>query len=251
MPSFEETGTVNTPGSGSQPEPSAYPEDGAYCESTRRVALVSPFPASLRPLVEALTVRCFDVMVFHFENDPMLSALQADFLIIDRTKGAPGGPETELKAGRTIILLGAGGTVPDGSGYEALQWPCPVDTVLRKLEEWASPGRTGGISGAGQLRHKDIVMDLRRMTVTRSGARVELTKTEFDLLKVLLAGGGEVLSRQDIMQRLWGENYFGGSNSVDVHIKSLRQKLGDDPKRPKYIETVRGIGYRISDEISS
>jgi len=215
------------------------------------VALVSPFPATLRPLVEALTARCFDVMVFHFESDPMLSALQTDFLIIDRTKGAPGGQAMDPKPGRTLFLLGAGGTLPAGSGYEVLQWPCPADTVLRKLEEWAVRGQAGGISGADQLRHKDIVVDLRRMTVTRSGARVELTKTEFDLLKVLLAGGGGVLSRQEIMQRLWGENYFGGSNSVDVHIKSLRQKLGDDPKRPKYIETVRGIGYRISDEISS
>ncbi|WJH36079.1 winged helix-turn-helix domain-containing protein [Paenibacillus sp. CC-CFT747] len=100
---------------------------------------------------------------------------------------------------------------------------------------------------AGTLQHKDLTVDMRRMTARREGERVELTKTEYDLLTALLAADGEVLTRDALMDRVWGDTYFGGSNTVDAHIKSLRQKLGDDPRRPRYIATVRGAGYRLAD----
>nr|WP_240464281.1 response regulator transcription factor [Paenibacillus apiarius] len=103
------------------------------------------------------------------------------------------------------------------------------------------------MDGNEQLRFKDVVVDLKRFIVLKAGTKIDLTRTEFDLLKGLLLRGGGVMTRQEIMEFVWGENYFGGSNSVDVHIKSLRQKLGDAPKNPKYIVTVRGIGYRIAD----
>ena len=100
----------------------------------------------------------------------------------------------------------------------------------------------------GQLRMKDIIVDVRRMSVHLAGRRIELTKTEFDLLTTLIRSGGAVLTRQEMMEQVWGENYFGGSNSIDVHIKSLRQKLGDDPRSPRYIVTVRGVGYLLARE---
>ncbi|UUZ86595.1 helix-turn-helix domain-containing protein [Paenibacillus sp. P26] len=75
-----------------------------------------------------------------------------------------------------------------------------------------------------------------------------MTKTEFELLRHLLDAAGTVLTRQELMDAVWGEHYFGGSNTVDVHMKSLRHKLGDNPREPQYIATVRGVGYRIVDK---
>jgi two-component system, OmpR family, alkaline phosphatase synthesis response regulator PhoP len=221
------------------------PQEGEFCDSTRRIIIISPYPAALRSLMMALTVRCYDVMLFHHEKDPMLPMLQGDLLIVDRTKG-PVEISTAV-AGKMQAQLSLVSSEEESAG-DSLVWPCPVEAMLLRIEELASQSTTFHFSKeADQLQFKDLVVDLRRITVHRSGSRVELTKTEFDLLKAMLQAAGGVLSRQELLEQVWGEGYFGGSNSVDVHIKSLRHKLGDDPKKPQYISTVRGVGYRIAD----
>lgn len=221
------------------------PQEGEFCDSTRRIIIISPFPAALRHLMMALTVRCYDVLLFHHEKDPMLPMLQGDLLIVDRTKGPiEVSPAVAGKMQAQLSLI----SDEAGAAGDSLAWPCPVETVLLKIEELASRSTTFHFTkDADQLQCKDVVVDLRRMTVQRGGERVELTKTEFDLLRSLLQAAGKVLSRQELLEQVWGDGYFGGSNSVDVHIKSLRQKLGDDPKQPQYISTVRGVGYRMAD----
>lgn len=235
--------------------PAALPdamEEGAFCETTNRIVLVSPYPASIRSLLTALTVRCYDVLVFHHENDPVLQSIQSDLLIVDRTstRSASSSAPAALKdkaVPQLFLVNHAVNAVTLETEGESLQWPCPIEEALRRIERLI---RSGGaaVNSSEQLRLKDVVLDLKRFTVQRGDQRVELTRTEFDLFKALIAAGGSVLSRQEIMDTVWGDGYFGGSNSVDVHIKSIRQKLGDDPKKPQYIITVRGIGYRIADE---
>nr|WP_245339339.1 winged helix-turn-helix domain-containing protein [Paenibacillus shirakamiensis] len=85
------------------------------------------------------------------------------------------------------------------------------------------------------------------MSVYRSGAKIELTKTEYDLLVKLLLSEGAVQTREDLLSDIWETSFLGGSNVVDVHIKSLRKKLGDRASEPSYITTVRGVGYRMAD----
>lgn len=225
-------------------------EEGAYCETTRRIVILSPFPAAIRQLVMALTIRCYDVMVFHHEHDPALTALHTDLILIDRTR-AVGLPAFRLPTGSTsvpILLVGSQEEAEETEG-EAIVWPCPIETALQRIDEAARRHRAiPALEPTGLLRYKDLSMDLKRITLQRGNKRVELTKTEFDLLKALMASGGAVLTREDIMDAVWGDQYYGGSNSVDVHIKSLRHKLGDDPKKPLYIATVRGVGYRLADE---
>ncbi|MDF2714608.1 MAG: DNA-binding response regulator [Paenibacillus sp.] len=239
---------------GGSTDPAADPmdgfEEGAYCETTRRVVIISPYPASVRSLVMALTIRCYDVLVFHHENDPILTTIQSDLVIVDRTKSTADESMKPIAfAKNALMLIGASADEAAAAGNDSLVWPCPIPSALAKVEELASrndPYPTP--DNAGQwLRHKDVVMDLKRITVHKAGMKIELTRTEFDLFKMMLANGGGVLTRQDMMRQLWGDSYFGGSNSVDVHVKSLRHKLGDDPKVPQYIATVRGIGYRIAD----
>jgi DNA-binding response OmpR family regulator len=82
-------------------------------------------------------------------------------------------------------------------------------------------------------------------TVTRAGVPVELTKTEFKLLTELATEPGRVLSREELLERVWGYDYFGDSRLVDVHVRRLRKKVEVDPGNPTVVTTVRGMGYRI------
>jgi DNA-binding response OmpR family regulator len=77
------------------------------------------------------------------------------------------------------------------------------------------------------------------------GAAVELTALEFDLLAVLARDPGVVVGRQSLLDRVWGAEFVADDHLVDVHIANLRRKLGDDPGHPRFIETVRGVGYRL------
>ena len=82
-------------------------------------------------------------------------------------------------------------------------------------------------------------------TVTRRGSLVDLTKTEFKLLTELAVERGRVLSREELLERVWGYDYFGDSRLVDVHVRRLRMKIETDPSHPTLVMTVRGMGYRL------
>jgi DNA-binding response OmpR family regulator len=90
-----------------------------------------------------------------------------------------------------------------------------------------------------------LELDEPRRAVRVDGVSVELTALEFDLLAVLARDPGVVVGRQALLDRVWGTEFVADDHLVDVHIGNLRRKLGDDPGRPRFIETVRGVGYRL------
>jgi len=106
-------------------------------------------------------------------------------------------------------------------------------------------------SGEGRpippVRLGDLVIDLDGQRVQRRGEPVNLTFTEFSLLRCLVANKGRVLTRPFLLEKVWGYDFYGDSRTVDVHVRHLREKLEDDPARPRLIETVRGVGYRFRD----
>ena len=102
--------------------------------------------------------------------------------------------------------------------------------------------RTGGLTDPSELSVANVVMNIERHTVTVDNEEVILTLKEFDLLKCLIENVGIVLSRDKLLEKVWGYEYEGETRTVDVHIRTLRQKLGD---AGSIIETVRGVGYRI------
>ena len=102
--------------------------------------------------------------------------------------------------------------------------------------------RTSRINEDSQLIHEDILMDMDKHAVTVAGQLCELTFKEFELLKYLMLNQGIVLSRDKIMDQVWGFEYEGESRTVDMHIKTLRQKLGEAGSK---IRTVRNVGYVI------
>ena len=98
------------------------------------------------------------------------------------------------------------------------------------------------------LRHGDIEIDAARHEVFKKGKLIEMPLKEFELLKLLLQNKGRVLTRELLLDKIWGYDYYGETRTVDVHIRYLRQKIEDDDNKPVYIETIRGIGYRFSDK---
>ncbi|GBC87866.1 Sensory transduction protein regX3 [bacterium HR12] len=91
----------------------------------------------------------------------------------------------------------------------------------------------------------DISLDPGARTVTKAGEPIELTPREFDLLHLLMANAGRVVRREEIMDEVWDPHWFGPTKTLDVHISWLRRKLGDDAHEPRYIATVRGVGFRF------
>ncbi|UQZ83833.1 Sensory transduction protein regX3 [Paenibacillus konkukensis] len=233
--------------------PAMDPALGAYCSTTNTIVIISAFPRGLHELVRELTAKCYDVLVFHHLDEQALSALAVDLLIMDGThetiqsKPRP----SAIKAPAVLLVRGERQDQDPAvvsSFDDTMQWSAEAaGSVLSRIEELLlQPGRTPE-ERSDQVQRKELVVDFKKMAVYLGQARIDLTKTEFDLLKALLDTGGAVLSRQELMDRVWGDQYFGGSNTVDVHVKSLRQKLKDNPKSPTYIETVRGVGYRLAD----
>jgi DNA-binding response OmpR family regulator len=104
----------------------------------------------------------------------------------------------------------------------------------------------GGAGGAeAPLEFGDLVVDPGRREVRLRGEEVGLTALEFDLLCALASRPGLVFTRGQLLERVWGESYFGGDHVVDVHVANLRKKIEDDPSNPRYVQTVRGVGYRF------
>ena len=98
-------------------------------------------------------------------------------------------------------------------------------------------------------QYQDLVMDVVKRTVTRDGQDIILTQKEFDLLYELMKKPEEVLTRDELLNEVWGYDYIGQTNTVDVFVRALRNKL-DDAQHPRLIQTVRGLGYvlRVADE---
>ena len=92
----------------------------------------------------------------------------------------------------------------------------------------------------------NVKIDLEKHEVTKSGEIVELTLKEYQLLRILIESNGKVLSRNTLLDMVWGYDYFGETRTVDVHIRNLRKKIEEDNGSPVYIETVRGVGYKIN-----
>ncbi len=115
-----------------------------------------------------------------------------------------------------------------------------IQALLRRprTTERASPDR---------LVLGTLVVDERRRTVSLDGTPISLTTTEFNLLLTLARDPGIVFSRQQLLDRVWGVDYVGDEHVVDVHLANLRRKLGDDASEPRFIETVRGVGYRFKE----
>lgn len=95
------------------------------------------------------------------------------------------------------------------------------------------------------LRRGPLLLDLERKEASLGGRPLSLTRREFELLAFLAQRPGRVYSREELLEAVWGQDYLGTPRTVDQHVLQLREKLGEDPKAPRFLETVRGMGYRF------
>lgn len=127
----------------------------------------------------------------------------------------------------------------------------PGELVARVHAMLRRPRRPAGTAAAGDeaappLQHGELLLDVGARTVTVAGARVELTRTEFDLLDTLMSAPRLVFSKEQLIDRVWGSSEFRDAHLLATHVANLRRKLGDDSDAPRFIATVRGVGYRMA-----
>lgn len=125
--------------------------------------------------------------------------------------------------------------------------PCSPRELLARAEAMLRRPRMHALrDGRRALTLGDLVLDPTSRTVTLDGAQVDLTRTEFDILTALAASPGQALSRRAIIEAVWGPGWFGDEQIVDVHVAAIRRKLQDSAASPRFIRTVRGIGYALA-----
>ena len=151
-----------------------------------------------------------------------------------------------------IIMLTARGTVTDRvvglelGADDYVVKPFSPGEVISRIR--AILRRTAGprCSPPAKIAVRDLRLDCGARRAWLGDSELQLTRKEFDLLARLAGEAGRVVSRETLMSDVWDENWFGSTKTLDVHIAGLRRKLGEDSSSPRYIETVRGVGFRLA-----
>ncbi|THG29820.1 response regulator transcription factor [Naasia lichenicola] len=223
-----------------------------------RILLVEDEPALSEPLAFLLGREGYEVAVAA-DGPSALSEFGrsgADLVLLDLM--LPGLPGTEVcreiraTSAVPIIMLTAKDSEVDivvglelgaddyvTKPYSTRELLARIRAVLRRQVEPAGPD---GMIEVGPVR-----MDVDRHIVTVNGRETPMPLKEFDLLEVLLRNAGRVLTRGQLIDRVWGSDYFGDTKTLDVHIKRIRGKVEDSPSEPTLLVTVRGLGYRVED----
>ncbi len=126
--------------------------------------------------------------------------------------------------------------------YSTRELVARIRAVLRRQGDDSTDAGSDGILTAGPVR-----MDVERHMVTVNNDAAQLPLKEFELLEFLIRNSGRVLTRSQLIDRVWGSDYFGDTKTLDVHIKRLRAKIEVDPAEPVFIQTVRGLGYKFEE----
>jgi DNA-binding response OmpR family regulator len=227
-----------------------------------RILFVEDEASISEPFSRALSREGFDPIVARTAKEALALAerLPPDLVLLDLNlpdgDGRDVARELRRHSDMPIVMLTARGTETDRivglelgaddyvvkpfSGAEVI---ARIRAVLRRSTR-SSPEadpRPSAPAEIGSLR-----VDYGSRQVTLGGSPVELSRKEFDLLSELVRSAGKVVSREDLMARVWDENWFGSTKTLDTHIGWLRRKLGDDTAATRYIHTVRGVGFRFS-----
>jgi two-component system response regulator RegX3 len=234
------------------------PYDVQMAAARRTILLVEDEPAIAEPLAESLTREGFALQVVGTAADAVDTAtrLHPDLILLDLMLPDGSGFDVCREVRRAsqvpIIMLTARGDETDRviglelgaddyvvKPFSAREVVARVRAVLRRV---AAPPPAG--TGPGEaIEVGDVRLDPATRTVVRAGESVEVTRKEFDLLRLLMASAGAVVTRERLIDEVWDPNWFGSTKTLDVHVSGLRKKLGDDSASPRYIHTVRGVGF--------
>jgi DNA-binding response OmpR family regulator len=226
--------------------------------ASRTILLVEDEAAITEPLSAALEREGFSTSVVGTAADALSAAARLSPNLVLLDIGLPDGSgfdvcrELRGRSSTPIIMLTARGEESDRVAglelgaddyvvkpFSAREVVARVRAVLRRVE-------SAGAAGAGPLEIAGVRLDVDRRAASIDGAELDLSRKEFELLRTLMESAGSVLTREQLIEEVWDMNWFGSTKTLDVHISSLRKKLGDDAADPRHIHTVRGVGFRFT-----
>ena len=223
----------------------------------RTILLVEDETSITEPLAEALRSEGFDTEVAGTVAQALeLARHDPDLVLLDVMLPDGSGldvcRELRSRSQVPIIMLTARGEESDRivglelgaddyvvKPFSAREVVARIRAVLRRANA-PEPTEDGPIE-IGGLR-----LDPSRREALLAGEALELSRKEFDLLHLLMRNAGSVVSRERLIDEVWDPNWFGSTKTLDVHVSGIRRKLSDDPSRPRYLHTVRGVGFRFS-----
>ena len=227
--------------------------------SKKRVLVVEDERPIAEPLADALKREGFDVQLAGTAAEGLdaFSALTPDVVLLDVMLPDGDGRDVLREIRQTsrvpVLMLSARGEEMDRvlglelGADDYVTKPFSAAELVARMRAVLRRSAAAPVADAtGVLESGDVAMNLDTRTVTCAGEGVDLTVKEFELLRVLLGNAGRLIKRDDLVSEVWDPNWFGSTKTLDVHISSLRKKLGDDPAEPRYIHTVRGVGFRFS-----
>jgi DNA-binding response OmpR family regulator len=226
----------------------------------RRLLVVDDDERLRTLLAEYLGGRNFEVDVAPTGEDGLakLGAAEFDLVILDLMLPGADGLEVcrQIRATSSIpiVMLTARGEDMDRivglelGADDYLPKPFNPRELLARVQAVLRRTAAADVEGPALLRAGPLALDPSRRIAWLEDSELDLTSTEFDLLRTLVASAGRVVPRERLMEEARGTEFASFERSVDVHVSHIRKKLGDDPKRPRLIKTVRGVGYFVPKE---
>jgi DNA-binding response OmpR family regulator len=231
-----------------------------HSASGGRILVVEDEDSISAPFAEALRRAGFEALVTRTAAGALELAGEAepDLVMLDLTLPDGDGRdvcrELRRRSDVPIVMLTARGTEMDKvvglelgaddyvvKPFSAREVISRIRAVLRR-----SAPRDGAGADEKSIRIGELELDSAARVARLGGEQLDLSRKEFDLLAELMRNAGRVVKREDLMSKVWDVNWFGSTKTLDVHIGWLRRKLDDDSNRPRYIETVRGVGFRFA-----
>ncbi|MGN6663632.1 MAG: response regulator [Solirubrobacterales bacterium] len=172
-------------------------------------------------------------------------------LMLPRMNGVDVCRQLRSRSQVPIIMLTAKGSETDKvAGLEVgaddyITKPFSMREFRSRVKAALRRSRMGGEAAEGAIETGELTIDFDRRMVTLGGEEVKVTYVEFEILGALARSPGRVLTRETLLEHVWGDSDYRDPRTVDVHIRHLREKLEKDPKEPEYLFTVRGVGYRF------
>jgi two-component system, OmpR family, response regulator RegX3 len=235
------------------------PYDHDVAVARRKILVVEDEPTIVAPLTAALEREGFEPHVAGTVADAIETAgkLDPDLVLLDLMLPDGSGfdvcRELRKRSEVPVIMLTARGDEADRvvglelgaddyvvKPFSAREVIARVRAVLRRTE-----ARPAG-APAGAMEIDGLRLDPERRSVELDGEPVDLSRREYDLLERLMRDAGSVITREALIEDVWDMNWFGSTKTLDVHISSLRRKLGDSANTPRFVHTVRGVGFRFS-----
>jgi two-component system response regulator RegX3 len=234
------------------------PAVGAGSPGGPSVLLVEDEESIAQPFAQALARNGFRPLLARTASEAVRIGRESapDIILLDLTLPDGDGRDVCRELRRSsdvpIIMLTARGTVTDRvvglelGADDYIVKPFSTGEVIARIRAVLRRGRTGEPAAPDEIIVRDLRIDLPARRVWLGGRELELTRKELDLLARLARDAGRVVTRETLMSEVWDENWFGSTKTLDVHLAGLRRKLHDDPATPRWIHTVRGVGFRFA-----